>query len=197
MKFCATIVVGVLLAASGVNAQQAQDNSKTEHNAQVGRPPTGPEGQLRLAPPATPPTPSTPSTPQAGGTIEALTLATALELAKQIGIEGAESAVNDDKTTSIFGQANGVPVEMSLGECDADCDASFTFYAKFGKQDNVDAVFANKFNVKNGTMLSVQDDGSLTLSYTMYLDGGVSEKHIVSVGQIFLAAIKSAIEFKP
>lgn len=151
-------------------------------------------GQLRV--PGNSPSPS-PSRPT-GGLIENLTPGLALELSQAMGLTDARIEKNDDNTTSIYGTASGVSVELSMGECPDTCSASFPkFYAQFGKQDGVDANFANGFNADHDAILYVTADGSAVLSFPLYLEGGVSREHIVVVGKAFLGTIQAAIEYKP
>lgn len=126
-----------------------------------------------------------------------ITVSAAEDFARRIGLTDIETKINDDKSTSVYGKAKGVDVEVSLGECNTTCDSSFELYAYFGMQNDVDAKFINAFNLGNHEKLVILKDGDLALNLTMSLLGGVTMNHLGEVGKSFVSAIDDALSFKP
>lgn len=137
-----------------------------------------------------------PSAPSAG-IVTGYTVDDALNLAKAAGFANASIAVSDDKVKFVAGQVNGVDIAMYMLNCKEARCGGVRFYAYFGKQDTVDLTFINAFNLDYLAKLIKTKNGNLTLLFDATLYGGVTADHMKEMASIFVASIKSAMDYKP
>lgn len=137
------------------------------------------------------------SGPDGTAVIAGITLDDLLAMTKEAGVEKAEITETKEKTKFVNGVSNGVATNFYAWDCKGETCVGVSYYAFFGKQDEVDEKFVTAFNVANMMKLVRHDNGNVVLLNTIKTYGGVTREHMQTMTTLFVKSIKTVIDFKP
>lgn len=134
-----------------------------------------------------------------GDVVPGISLNELLAMAKAAKVDFAEivQSRSQDEGAYVSGWSNGLPVKFYARDCRAESCIAITYFCFFGRQEGVDYKFVTAFNQSNLVKMVRTEDGQLTVSYAIRTFGGVTRKHMQEMTSLFVAAIKTAIDYRP
>lgn len=148
---------------------------------------------IRIDKPVVGPGPQSQGSTVVGG----VTLDEMLAMSKEAGLDNVEIREMKDQKKFVVGNSNGVTASVYPWECKNETCSAVSYYAYFGKQDEVDDKFITAFNIANIMKLVRYDNGNVVLMNTLKAYGGVTREHVQQMTRLFVGAIKTVIDFKP